>query len=209
MTARTLPYGTPDERTAAAAGLARHLAGSGIIAYPTETVYGLGCALREGALRRLAAFKGDRPFLLLIPGPGAAEGLEWTASALRLAEAFWPGPLTLALTARSGAYPPQVVGPDGAVAVRVSPHAAVADILKAAGGAITSTSANRPGEAAARDPGAALQAGESVGDLLVLDGGELPPALPSTIVRCGAGPARILREGVIDREALERVVEVE
>ena len=124
-----------------------------------------------------------------------------------LAASFWPGPLTLALTAPEGRFPPQVVGSDGAVAVRVSPHPAVTDVLAAAGGPVTSTSANRPGQPPARTAGAAA-AGAEIPGLLVLDGGELPPALPSTIVRCGPGPVRILREGVIDREALERVVEV-
>ncbi|MBW3552482.1 MAG: L-threonylcarbamoyladenylate synthase [Gemmatimonadetes bacterium] len=205
----TVEYSTPRERTAAAGRVREHLETDGIVAYPTETVYGLGCALRDAALRRLAAFKGDRPFLLLIAAPASIEGLVWTAPALRLAELFWPGPLTLALPAREGAFPPQVVGPDGMVAVRVSPHAAVADLLAAAGGPVTSTSANRPGEPPARSGDAAASAAAGLERLLVLDAGELPPAMPSTIVRCGAGPVRILREGVIDREAIENAVEVE
>ena len=206
MTGR-IPYATPDERSAAAERLGTHLASDGMIVYPTETVYGLGCVLRPAALRRLAGYKSGRPFLLLVPDVASVPGLEWPASALRLAERFWPGPLTLALTARDGVFPPEVVGPDGAVAVRVSPHPAVADILKAAGGPITSTSANRPGDPPPRSPGGALAADDL--DAVVLDGGELPPALPSTIVRCGPGPARILREGVIDRMAIEDLVEVE
>lgn len=202
-------YATPEERAVAAGRLREHLEAGGIVAYPTETVYGLGCALGDAALRRLAAFKGDRPFLLLIPAPGAVDGLVWTSPALRLAELFWPGPLTLALPAREGAFPPQVVGPDGMVAVRVSPHAAVADLLAAAGGPVTSTSANRPGESPARSGEAAASAAAEVEGVLLLDAGELPPAVPSTIVRCGDGPVRILREGVIDREAIENAVEVE
>ena len=207
MTARLL-YATPDDRRLAADRLAAHLAADGIIAYPTETVYGLGCALREPALARLAAFKGDRPFLLLIRGPESVEGLEWAGAALRLAEAFWPGPLTLALTARPGSFPAQVVGADGAVAVRVSPHPAVEDVLRAAGGPVTSTSANRPGAAAARTGEEAVAAAAGL-DALVLDAGRLPAALPSTIVRCGAGRVRILREGAIERSSIEALVEVE
>lgn len=202
-------YGTPEARAAVAGRVREHLGGDGIIAYPTETVYGLGCTLRDVALRRLAAFKGDRPFLLLIPDPGSVEGLAWSPAALRLAELFWPGPLTLALPARAGAFPPHVVGPDGMVAVRVSPHPAVADLLAAAGGPVTSTSANRPGEPPARSGEAAGSAAAGIAELLVLDAGELPPALPSTIVQCGAGPVRILREGVLGREAIENAVEVE
>lgn len=205
---RSLAYGTPAERDAAAEAVGGHLGAGGIVVYPTETVYGIGCALRDDALRRLAAFKGDRPFLLLIPAPAAAD-LLWTAPALRLAERFWPGPVTLALDPREGAFPPQVVGPDGAVAVRVSPHPAVAALLRAAGGPVTSTSANRPGTPPARDAAAAAEAVAALDDVLVLDGGTLPPALPSTIVRCGAGPATILREGVIERSQIEAVVEVQ
>lgn len=203
-----LPYTTPAEREAAAAVVTAHTAGEGIVVYPTETVYGLGCALREAALESLAELKGDRPFLLLIPEPGAVD-LVWTESALRLAERFWPGPLTLALNAPEGIFPRQVMGADGAVAVRVSPHPAVADLLRAVGGPITSTSANRPGMPPARDAGSAAATAVELDRVLVLDGGTLPPALPSTIVRCGPGPVRILREGVIERAAIEDVVEVQ
>ncbi|HUG39047.1 MAG TPA: L-threonylcarbamoyladenylate synthase [Longimicrobiales bacterium] len=203
-----LPYETPEEREAAAARVKEHLEADGIVAYPTETVYGLGCALRDAALSSLAGFKGTRPFLVLVPDAAAVPGLEWTMAALRLAERFWPGPLTLALPAREGAFPPQVVGPQGTVAVRVSSHPAVADLLRAAGGPVTSTSANRPGEPPARTATDAARTAAAVDRLLVLDGGTLPPGVPSTIVRCAGGPVRILREGVIDREAIQAVVEV-
>jgi L-threonylcarbamoyladenylate synthase len=206
---RTVAYRTAAEREDAREEVASHLAGDGIVAYPTETVYGVGCALREDALRKLASFKGGRPFLLLIGDPASVPGLDWSAAALRLADRFWPGPVTLALPAREGAFPPQVVGPDGAVAVRVSPHPAVGDLLRAAGGPVTSTSANRPGEPPARTAREAALTGGALDGLLVLDGGMLPMAAPSTIVWCGGGPVRILREGVIDREAIEAVVEVE
>lgn len=204
-------YGTEAERDAAAAAVAGHLAGGGIVVYPTETVYGLGCALRPDALEALARFKGPRPFLLLIRGPGDAPGLRWTDQARRLADAFWPGPLTLALTA-DAAYPPQVLGPDGGVAVRVSSHEAIPDLIEVAGGPITSTSANEAGRPPAMDGEAAAVVGAAVeaqgGRVLVLDGGRLPPTRPSTIVRC-AGTVRLLREGAVPRSALERVVGLE
>lgn len=201
-------YRTAADRAAAADRVREHLAEGGIIAYPTETVYGLGCALLPEALERLAAFKGPRPFLLLIHGPGEADALRWTPAARRLADAFWPGPLTLALDDPGHAFPAQVRGPDGAVAVRVSPHPAIPDLLTAAGGPITSTSANRPGGEAATTGAAAMALVDGVRGLLVLDGGVLPPARPSTIVRCGDG-ARILRAGELSRAALERVTELE
>lgn len=200
-------FRTATDRTAVAERLAAYLADGGVIAYPTETVYGLGCTLHPEALRRLAAFKGGRPFLLLIRGPEDAAGLGWTPAAERLARRFWPGPLTLAL-ASDGSYPPQVVGPEGAVAVRVSPHAAIPPLLDAAAGPITSTSANRPGGPPTRTAPQAAEAARTLGDLLVLDGGELPPSSPSTIVHCGE-TTRLIREGAISRLELEAVVGLE
>lgn len=209
---RVLAYGTAEEREAAGSEVGGHLAAGGIVAYPTETVYGLGCTIRSDVLEALAAFKGGRPFLLLIRGPDDVPGLRWTAEARRLAEVFWPGPLTLALTAEGADYPRQVLGPDRSVAVRVSPHPAIPDLLDAAGGPITSTSANEPGRTPARDgEGAAAVAavvGEEDGDVMVLDGGRLPEGRPSTIVRC-AERTRLLREGPVSRAELERVVSVE
>lgn len=205
---RLIPYGTAAERAAAAESVGAHLRGGGVVAYPTETVYGLGCALDPRALATLAAFKGDRPFLLLIAGPEQAPALAWTEDARRLAARFWPGPLTLALDDPGGRYPPQVRGPDGAVAVRVSPHPAIPALLAAAGGPVTSTSANRPGEAPSDRAADAAGAAASIPGLLVLDGGALPASRPSTIVRCG-GTVRLLREGAVTRNDLERVVELE
>lgn len=203
---RVVPYATAGERAAAREEVGAHVAAGGVVAYPTETVYGLGTGLVPEGLEALAGFKGDRPFLLLVRGPEDAPGLEWTVAAARLADAFWPGPLTLALTAAAGAYPEQVVGPDGAVAVRVSPHAAVRSLLEAAGGPVTSTSANRPGGAAARSGAEAARVAASVeAEVLVLDGGLLPEARPSTIVRCGEA-VRLIREGAVPRAELEAVV---
>lgn len=205
-------FGTADDRTAALSEVAAHLRKGGIVVYPTETVYGLGCALDAAGLDALVAFKGRRPFLLLIPDPDGAPGLHWTDDARRLAASFWPGPLTLALTAEPDRYPDQVVGPDGAVAVRVSSHPGIPALLDAAAGPITSTSANRPGRPPARDPAGAADVAAGVeaagGSALVLDGGRLPEGRPSTIVRCGT-TCELLREGAIPRAALESVVELE
>ncbi len=205
---RVLPYRTAGERAAAAEAVRRHLAEDALMGYPTETVYGLGCALRPAALDRLVAFKGDRPFLVLIRGIQDAEALQWTAAARALAAAFWPGPLTLVLDDPTRAYPAAVKGPDGGVAVRVSPHPAIAPLLEAAGGPITSTSANRPGAPPSRSASAVIGLGGAIDGLLVLDGGTLPVSLPSTLVRCGTD-VRILRDGPLSREVLETVTEVE
>ena len=207
---RVVDWTSEAARAEARLAVAEHLGSGGIVVYPTETVYGVGCALEPAALERLAAFKGDRPFLVLIRAPDHAPGLQWTDDAHRLADTFWPGPLTLALTAEPNRYPPQVVGPDGAVAVRVSPHPGVPALL--VHGPITSTSANRPGRPAARDVEAATDVAAAVeevgGEVLVLDGGRLPETAPSTIVRCGAR-TRLIREGAVPKSELERVVTLE
>lgn len=209
---RVLAYRTDADRESAAAHVAAHLAGGGIVIYPTETVYGIGCTLDSGGLAELARFKRGRPFLLLISGADHVPGLAWTPDSRRLADAFWPGPLTLALTAEPGRFPAEVVGPDGGVAVRVSPHPAVGPLLEAARGPVTSTSANSPGAEPATDAAGAVAVAEAVeragGRVLVLDGGRLPPAQPSTIVRCDV-TNRLLRVGVISRPELESVIDLE
>lgn len=93
------------------ARVAGHLRRGGLIAYPTETVYGIGCALAGGALERLAELKrrdAHKPFLVLIAGPEQMPGLDWTAAARVFAAAFWPGPLTLVLRAEPARYPGQI-----------------------------------------------------------------------------------------------------
>lgn len=215
---RTVPYRSAAEREEAADELRRHLHTGGLIAYPTETVYGFGCVPDPPAIERLARLKRRapaKPFLLLVRSPDDARGLDWNASARRLADRFWPGPLTLILADPAGSWPVGVRGPDGTVALRVSSHPAVAAILAAADGPVTSTSANLPGDAAATDAaGAARAAGagtgrEGEGGILVLDGGALPPSPSSTIVDCTAAPARLVRAGALSLERLGEVVEIQ
>jgi L-threonylcarbamoyladenylate synthase len=143
-----VPFSTQDEVAAAVDEVASHLARGAIIACPTETVYGLGCALHPAALATLARAKQRdfKPFLLLDNAPPALEGLRWSDAARILAEAFWPGPLTLVLPASPGSYPHEVSGAAGSVAVRSSAHAGVRALVAAVGAPITSTSANVPGE---------------------------------------------------------------
>lgn len=205
-----LPFRTPAEIAAALPEVVDHLRAGGVIAYPTETVYGFGCAVRPDAVARLSALKRrgeERPFLLLVAGAEQLSTLAWTPSARALAAAFWPGPLTLALAAPAGAFPPGVRSPDGTVAVRASPHSGVQALLRALGEALTSTSANAPGEAPARDaPGveAALALLDG-GDVLVLDGGELQPSAPSTIVDASVSPPRVVRAGAVPIQKLRTI----
>jgi L-threonylcarbamoyladenylate synthase len=207
----TIPFQSDDEIQAALPGVVDHLRGGGVIAYPTETVYGFGCALRADALARLAALKqrtGLKPFLLLISGIEQAGMLHWTEEARTLARAFWPGPLTIALAAPDQAFPPGVRGLDGTVAVRATSHAGIQALVRALGEPITSSSANAPGRPAARtaeDAGAALAA-LGARAALVLDGGTLPPTPPSTVVDAAVSPPRVIRAGAVPVEELRRVI---
>jgi L-threonylcarbamoyladenylate synthase len=184
-----------------------HLAGDGLIAYPTETVYGFGGAITPGAVGRLRELKRrdeTKPFLVLVSGAGQAPGVQWNATAQILADAFWPGPLTLALPALAGAFPDGVAGADGRVALRSSPHPFVRALTQQHG-PLTSTSANAPGSAPASNAGDVEQALRELGfdDVLIIDGGQLPESPPSTIVAADATVVHVLREGAITRDRLE------
>jgi L-threonylcarbamoyladenylate synthase len=191
--------------------VASHLRAGGLIACPTETVYGFGCLLQPDPLARLARAKrrhDERPFLLLVADREMAGNLEWTAAATALAEAFWPGPLTLALGVR-GEWPREVTSPAGTVAIRATPHEGVRALIRRCGEPLTSTSANEPGEAPALDAASAGRAlASATGDRsgLVLDGGRLPPSRPSTIVDCSVDPPVIVRAGAIDATAIAEIL---
>lgn len=189
-----------------------HLRGGGVIAYPTETVYGFGCLVMEPALARVAELKDrdeHKPFLLLISNPAQSAQLEWNEDARKLAQAFWPGPLTLALRATSGEFPKRVLSDNDTVAVRETPHAGLRTLLDGLGDPITSTSANLPREApaASADEVADILERLQADDVMLLDGGVLPPAQPSTLVDCSTQPFRVLRVGAITIESLREVVE--
>ena len=207
----TIPFRTDAEIQAALAPAIDHLRGGGVLAYPTETVYGFGCALRDDALARLAALKQratSKPFLLLISDIDQAGMLRWTADARALSDAFWPGPLTIALEAPTGIFPQGVRGEDGNVAVRATSHAGIRALVAAFGEPITSSSANAPGAPAARDAAGAAAALSALGanDALLLDGGMLPPTPPSTVLDASVSPPRLLRAGAVPLEALRRII---
>ncbi|MEO6067168.1 MAG: L-threonylcarbamoyladenylate synthase [Gemmatimonadota bacterium] len=190
-----------------------HLRAGGLLAYPTETVYGLGGNVSEASVRGLAALKGrepGKPFLLIIADPQMAEdlGLLFNASARALARACWPGPLTLALPG-GPTLPAMLRGPEGGIAVRHTGHAGLARLVAACGAPITSTSANRPGRASAPGAEAVLEEFKpevEAGQLLVLDGGVLGRVPPSTLVDCTQNEPRLVREGAIPRDELRRLV---
>jgi L-threonylcarbamoyladenylate synthase len=207
-----LPFQTEEEISRAVPQVIRHLHAGKLLAYPTETVYGLGSAPTVPALAALARLKGrpeGKPFLLLITGRRMAEewGLIFSPSATALSDAFWPGPLTLVLRGGEGRLPEALRGREGGIAVRHTSHTGIARLVAALGVPLTSTSANRPGGPPA--PGAerlveVFGPEERSGELLVLDGGVLGNVPPSTLVDCTDVMPRLVREGAIPRGELRR-----
>lgn len=208
------------------------LAADGFVAYPTETVWGLGaCADRPAAIDRLIAWKGrgsNAPLAVLVAEPGDAFDLGCTIEtpARALLEACWPGPLMLVLPC-STRFAPGVAGEGGALGVRCSPHPICATLARAAKarglGPLTSTSLNRSGDppvtrlgearALAR-PLAAADTARALSDpgLVDLEGdaamaqGEAGGESPSTVVDCTGGAPRILREGAIPTARIEAIL---
>ncbi len=183
--------------------VAEHLREGGLVAYPTETLYGFGGLCTEGAVGRLYALKHrepEQPFIVLIRQEDDAPGLSWTRSARELASIFWPGALTLVLPDPDGTFPAGVRSSSGAVAVRVSPHPVVCRLLDAVGAPITSTSANAPGGPPALSGTEALGVARTLGageEMWVLDQGTLPPSGPSTVVDCTGTEPVVVREGTV------------
>ena len=209
-----IPFGTPEEVTAALPRVVTHLARKGLIAYPTETVYGFGSTISAAAVDRLCALKQrepGKPFLVLVAGRAmlAGIGLRLTDAAERFAAAFWPGPLTLVLPGGEGLVPDALRGPEGGVAVRWTSHPGPARLIATLGSPITSTSANRTGEPslmAAADIERGFAAHAADGTLLVLDAGTLRQSPPSTLVDCTGPAPRLLREGAIPAATLRSIV---
>ncbi len=191
---------------------ARVLAAGGLVAFPTETVYGLGADATNGAaVARLYDAKGRpsfNPLITHVADASAARALaRFDLAAERLAAAFWPGPLTLVLPGGSGRLPDELRGPEGGVAVRWTSHRGVARLVRALGEPVTSTSANLPGrppapgaEAIVREFAPAVEAGT----LLVLDGGVLGNSPPSTVVDCTQPVPRLIRAGALTLAELRR-----
>ena len=171
-----------------------------VVAYPTETFYGLAVdALNEAALSKLRALKGraaEKAFSLLVSGHEMLSALCSGISPLaeRLMAQHWPGPLTLALPARPG-LPASIVA-DGYVAVRLSPNPFAHALVASAGRPITATSANPAGLPPPRTAVevAAYFAPESC---LILDGGTTPGGQPSTLARVCEERVEILRQGAV------------
>lgn len=184
----------------------------GVIAFPTETFYGLGtCPSNAHAVQRIFDLKGralhTAPILVLIRSRTDLEALtsEITAAAERLMETYWPGPLTLVFRA-SDSVPSVLTAGTGTIGIRLSAHADVQRLLAAVGGPLTGTSANRSGHPPATTTD---EVDRVLGtDLdLILNGGETPGGLPSTVVDTSVTPPRLVREGRIPKVSLLSIID--
>ena len=189
---------------------ARVLAQGGLVAFPTETVYGLGAdAANATAVARLYAAKGRpafNPLIAHVADLAAARRLgRLDAAAERLAAAFWPGPLTLVLP-KAADCPVCDLATAGldSIAVRVPVHPVGAEILRAFGRAVVAPSANRSGHVS---PTTAAHVRDDLAGriALIVDGGAASMGLESTIVSCLGAPT-LLRPGALARTAIERIV---
>lgn len=193
---------------AGVAEAARILRGGGLVAFPTETVYGLGAdATSEAAVARVYRAKGRPAFNPLIAHvatlAAAQEQGIFSSEAALLAKSFWPGPLTLVvpLAAQATVCALARAGQD-TIALRIPSHPAALALIAAAGRPLAAPSANRSGRVS---PVAAAHVAQDIGGEidLILDGGPCSLGLESTIIGCLEGPPRLLRPGGIPRAAIE------
>ena len=193
--------------TAAADTAADYLRGGGLVAFPTETVYGLGADATNGtAVARIYAAKGRPSFNPLIAHVAdlitARDLAIFNADALKLAEAFWPGPLTLVLPRREDCRVSDLATAGlETIALRVPDHPAAAEILRAFGGPVVAPSANLSGHISPTT--AQHVAADLTGRIeMIVDGGATRVGVESTIVACTDRPI-LLRPGGIPRQAIE------
>ena len=203
-------YGSSPDDIAFAANVLRS---GGLVAFPTETVYGLGAdAANERAVMTVFSTKGrpaDHP--LIVHLATAAEMTRWARDipdvAWRIAERFWPGPLTLILR-RAPGVSDAVTGGQDTIGLRVPAHPVALALLKAFGGGIAAPSANRFG---CISPTSAAHVLAEFGHSLpcVIDGGRCEIGLESTILDLSGGSPRVLRPGAITPAALNQILNTE
>ncbi len=209
-TTRILSLNAEQPAAAPIAAAAELLRAGGLVAFPTETVYGLGAdALNASAVQGIFAAKERPAYDPLIVHIAALDELSRVAALIppvveALAARFWPGPLTLVLP-RAAAIPAEVTAGSPTVAVRIPAHPVALALIRAAGVPIAAPSANRFGRLSP------TRAEDVLADLagridLILDGGPTPVGVESTILSLVTPGPTILRPGGISREALEAVL---
>lgn len=176
-----------------------------LVIFPTDTLYGIGAdAFNAEAIDALYEVKQRPqakgiPILLADPDDLDKVALGLPGQARPLSERFWPGPLTLVVPRRPTL--PSNISPNENVAVRIPDNGVARALIRAAGGAVATSSANRTGQPPAHNAQEAMAALAGLA-AAVLDGGPVAHGAPSTIVDCTADPPRILREGPLSAEAL-------
>lgn len=179
----------------------------GLIIYPTDTVYGLGCdPYLEKAVKRVLLVKsrGMNPLpVLFSSSEEALKVVDLGELGLMLAEKFWPGPLTLVCNLKAGEEQPAASLGSGTLGVRVPNHDACLDLIATCGGRLVGTSANRTGERA-------LSSHEELDSRLtdlvdaVVEGGRTPLQVESTVVRVSGNKCVLIREGYVKKSELKK-----
>ena len=181
----------------------------GVVAYPSDTVYGLGAAASDArAVERVFVVKdrdAEKALSLLLADAADLAPLcsDVPLLARVFAQRYWPGPLTLVLR-RSPSFESAALGGGDTVAVRVPDHAFLRELIRALGEPITGTSANRSGRAACRS---AQEVEQELGDAveLIMDGGPSAAGRESTVVSLTGSLPLVLREGAIGRADIDRL----
>ena len=182
----------------------------GVIAFRTDTFYGLGAdPANASAVRKILKLKGreeGKPILLLISDHSLISNylLEINENFTTLSEKFWPGPLTLIGKARED-LPPELTAGTRTLGIRLPAGEDVRDLVRLCGGALTATSANPAGEAPARTAQQVAQYFPAGVDLII-DGGEAMANQPSTVLDLTTSKVRLVREGVIRVAEISKVV---
>ena len=177
-----------------------------LVAYPTETFYGLGVRIVDNAaLEKLLRVKGRdaaKGMIVLVADLTMADSIARISSPWRsILEKLWPGPISVVLHSLENVDP--LIAPQGKIALRISPHSLATSLVQLAG-PITSTSANRPGE----PPACTAQsvAGQGLDIDAILDGGETPGGKPSTLIDLTVWPPVCLREGAVPFQEILGVI---
>lgn len=210
MKTRVLPVDGSEPDAAALTMAGRILASGGLVAFPTETVYGLGAnALDAAAVERIFAAKGrpaTNPVIVHVADAADARRVTalWPAVAQPLADRFWPGPLTLVLP-KAACVPDVVTAGGPTVGVRVPAHRVALGLIRAADTAIAAPSANVSLSISPTRAEHVLRGLDGRIDL-VLDAGQTPGGLESTVIDLTCSPARLLRPGLVTQSEIEAVI---
>ena len=180
---------------------AKIISAGGVIAFRTDTFYGLGAdPFNASAVAKIRELKGreeNKPILLLLSDASLADRFiaDRSKAFEEVARKFWPGPLTIVGAAGSN-LPPEITAGTGTVGVRVPADESVRELVRECGGALTATSANPSGREPARS---AQEVHDYFGDRLdlVIDGGEVTATEPSTVLDVTTVPPRVVRQGAL------------